>query len=80
MSDMLYEVTLYDYSDKAPDSSATSEMSGDMACSGVRNGGFVGCNFDYYMNQYPTFVIRTNARDNRYAAICVEKTYCQSRN
>lgn len=68
---MLYEVTYDEYSSEIPDSSASVEMSGDMACSSVRNGGFVGRNFDYFMNQCPTFVIRTTAKENRYATIGV---------
>ena len=71
VADMLYEVTYDEYSSEIPDSSASVEMSGDMACSSVRNGGFVGRNFDYFMNQCPTFVIRTTAKENRYATIGV---------
>ena len=71
VADMLYEVTYDEYSSEIPDSSASVEMSGDMACSSVRNGCFVGRNFDYFMNQCPTFVIRTTAKENRYATIGV---------
>ena len=71
VADMLYEVTFDEYSATAPDSEATAEMSGDMGCSGVRNGGFVGRNFDYIMNRCPTFVIRTTAKEGRYATIAV---------
>ena len=71
VADMLYEVTFDEYSATAPDSEATVEMSGDMGCSGVRNGGFVGRNFDYIMNRCPTFVIRTTAKEGRYATIAV---------
>lgn len=71
VADMLYEVVFDEYSSEAPDSAATAEMSGDMGCSGVRNGGFVGRNFDYIMNQCPTFVIRTTAKEGRYATIGV---------
>ena len=71
VADMLYEVTYDEYSSEIPGSSASVEMSGDMACSSVRNGGFVGRNFDYFMNQCPTFVIRTTAKENRYATIGV---------
>ena len=71
VADMLYKVTFDDYSAEAPDGGATMEMSGDMGCSGVRNGSFVGRNFDYIMNQCPTFVIRTTAKEGRYAAIAV---------
>ena len=71
VADMLYEVTFDEYSAEIPDSSASKRMSGDMGCSSVRNGGFVGRNFDYFMNQCPTFVIRTTAKKNRYATIGV---------
>ena len=71
VADMLYEVTFDEYSAEAPDALATEEMSGDMGCSGVRNGNFVGRNFDYIMNQCPTFVIRTTAKEGRYATIAV---------
>ena len=71
-ADMLYEVTFDEYSAEFPSSSAAYEqMTGDMACSCVRSGGFVGRNFDYFMNQCPTFVIRTTAKEGRYAAVGV---------
>ncbi|MCQ2436599.1 MAG: linear amide C-N hydrolase [Clostridia bacterium] len=68
-ADMLYEVTYDEYSSEIPPASASDRMMGDMACSGVRNGDFVGRNFDYIMNQCPTFVIRTTANNGRYATI-----------
>ena len=71
VADMLFEVIYDEYSAQTPDNSAYAEMSGEMACSSVRNGGFVGRNFDYYMNQCPIFVIRTTAKENRYATIGV---------
>ncbi|MBQ0098122.1 MAG: linear amide C-N hydrolase [Oscillospiraceae bacterium] len=71
VSDMLFEVTFDDFSAEIPDGSVTSEMTGDMACSSVRNGGFVGRNFDYFMNSCPTFVVRTTAKEDRYATIGV---------
>lgn len=40
-------------------------------CSSVRNGDFVGRNFDYFYNEVPTFVIKTNASENRFASIGV---------
>lgn len=71
VADMLYEITYDEYSADIPDSSASVEMTGDMGCSSVRNGNFVGRNFDYFMNQSPTFVIRTTAKEGRYATIGV---------
>lgn len=71
VDDMLYEVTYDEYSSKIPDSSVFKEMVGDMGCSSVRNGGFVGRNFDFFMNQCPTFVVRTTAKNNRYATLGV---------
>ena len=71
VADMLYEVTFDEYSTEIPDGSVSEQMSGDMGCSSVRNGGFVGRNFDYFMNQCPTFVVRTTAKDGRYATIGV---------
>ena len=71
VDDMLYEVTYDKYSAEIPDSSASVQMTGEMSCSSVRNGGFVGRNFDYFMNQCPTFVIRTTAAEDRYATIGV---------
>ena len=71
VADMLYEVTFDEYSAEAPEGVVTAEMSGEMGCSGVRNGNFVGRNFDYIMNQSPTFVIRTTAKEGRYATIGV---------
>lgn len=71
VADMLYEVTFDDYPNEIPPATAYDQMTGDMACSSVRNGGFVGRNFDYYMNQCPTFVIHTTAKKGRYATISV---------
>lgn len=71
VADMLYEVTYDDYSAEIPDESKFDMLHGDLACSGVRNGNYVGRNFDYYMNQSPTFVIRTTAKEGRYATIGV---------
>ena len=71
VADMLYEVTYDKYSAEVPDNSAYMDMTGDMACSGVRNGDFVGRNFDFVMNQSPTFVINTTAKEDRYATIGV---------
>lgn len=69
-SDMLYEVTYSDYTTVVPND-RYADMAGDMGCSSVRNGDFVGRNFDYFMNQCPTFVIRTTAKEGRYATIGV---------
>lgn len=71
VADMLYEVTFDEYSTEIPASSAYELMCGDLACSSVRNGGFVGRNFDYFMNQCPSFVIHTTAKKDRYATIGV---------
>ena len=71
VADMLYEVTYDNYSLAIPDGSVTPMMSGDMGCSSVRNGNFVGRNFDYFMNQSPSFVIRTTTKDDRYSSIGV---------
>lgn len=71
VADMLYEVTFDNYSSEIPDKSVTAMMVGDNGCSSVRNGGFVGRNFDYFMNQSPTFVIRTTGKQDRYATIGV---------
>lgn len=71
VADMLYEMTYDDYSSEIPDESAYDLMSGELACSGVRNGNFVGRNFDFFMNQSPEFVVRTTAKENRYATIGV---------
>lgn len=72
VSDMLYEVTYSDYSDVAPNG-AYDEISGDLACSSVRNGDFHGRNFDYFANQCPTIVVRTTAKEGRYATIGVAR-------
>ena len=69
-SDMLYEVTYSDYTTVVPND-RYDDMAGDMGCSSVRNGDFVGRNFDYFMNQCPTFVIHTTAKEGRYATIGV---------
>ena len=71
VSDMLYEVTYDEYSSEIPDESKCKLLAGDLGCSGVRNGDFVGRNFDYIMNECPTFVVRTTAKDGRYATLGV---------
>ena len=71
VADMLYEMTYDDYSSETPDDSVYNIFSGELACSSVRNGNYVGRNFDYYMNQSPTFVVRTTAKGSRYATIGV---------
>lgn len=71
-SDMLYEVTYSDYSSEAPNG-AYEEIAGDLACSSVRNGDFHGRNFDYFANQCPTVVVRTTAKEGRYATIGVAR-------
>lgn len=72
VSDMLYEVTFSNYSSEAPNDSY-GEIAGDMACSSVRNGDFHGRNFDYFANQCPTIVVRTTAKEGRYATIGVAR-------
>lgn len=72
VSDMLFEVTYSDYSDVAPNG-AYDEISGDLACSSVRNGDFHGRNFDYFANQCPAIVVRTTAKEGRYATIGVAR-------
>lgn len=72
ISRMLYEVTYTDYGSEFPNDSY-DDISGDMACSCVRNGDFQGRNFDYYMNQCPTIVVRTTAKEGRYATVGVAR-------
>lgn len=72
VSDMLYEVTYTDYSSEVPNGSYFA-IAGDLACSSVRNGDFHGRNFDYFMNQCPTIVVRTTAKEGRYATIGVAR-------
>lgn len=71
IADMLYEVTYDTYSEKPV--GTYQEFSGEMACSCVRNGDFVGRNFDFYMNQTATFVIHTTAKKGRYASIGIAR-------
>ncbi len=72
ISRMLYEVTCSDYSSEAPNDSYDA-ISGDMACSSVRNGDFHGRNFDFLMNQCPTIVVHTPAKGGRYATLGVAR-------
>lgn len=44
------------------------------SCSVVRNGNFVGRNFDYFYNNVPDFIVRMNAKEGRYASIGVAQT------
>lgn len=71
VADMLYEVSYDTYSSEIPDASKFDILQGDYACSCVRNGDFLGRNFDFTMNTSPTFVIRTTANEGRYATIGV---------
>lgn len=43
------------------------------SCSVVRNGNFVGRNFDFYYDNTPEFVVRMNAKEGRYASIGVAR-------
>lgn len=69
VSEMLYEVTYDSYSSNPV--GTYNEISGDMACSCVRNGNYHGRNFDYFMNQTSTIVVHTTAKNGRYATIGV---------
>lgn len=44
------------------------------SCSVVRNGNFIGRNFDYFYNNVPDFIVRMNAKEGRYASIGVAQT------
>ena len=41
------------------------------SCSAVRNGNFIGRNFDFYYDNNPEFLVRVNAKKGRYASIGV---------
>lgn len=71
IADMLYEVTYDTYSEEPI--GTYQEFAGEMACSCVRNGDYVGRNFDYYMNRSATFVVHTTAKKGRYATIGVAR-------
>ena len=71
ISDMLYEVTYDNYSTEPV--GTYDEITGEMSCSSVRNGNYHGRNFDFYMNQTSTFVVRTTAKQNRYATIGIAR-------
>ena len=71
VANMLYEVTYDSYSSEPIGS--YQEISGDMACSSVRNGNYHGRNFDYFMNQSSTFVVHTTATKDRYATIGIAR-------
>ena len=71
VADMLYEVTFDKYSSEIPSGSVCEEMAAEMACSCVRNGNYVGRNFDFFMKSTPTFVVRTTAGEGRYATLGV---------
>lgn len=44
------------------------------SCSVVRNGNFVGRNFDYFYNNVPDFIVKMKAKEGRYASIGVAQT------
>lgn len=71
IADMLYEVTYDTYSEKPV--GTYQEFGGEMACSCVRNGNYVGRNFDYYMNRSAIFVVHTTAKKGRYASIGIAR-------
>lgn len=63
-----YEITFNDY---MPDTELKTidKTKVNPACSGVRNGNFVGRNFDYVYNDTPEFIVKMNSNENRYASI-----------
>lgn len=71
VTDMLYEATYDSYSSEPV--GTFDEIAGDMACSSVRNGNYHGRNFDFFMNDVSTFVVRTTAKNGRYATIGIAR-------
>ena len=67
----LHEVVFDDY---VFDSNRLTVQDYTGSCSVVRNGNFVGRNFDYFYNNVPDFVVRMNAKEGRYASIGVAQT------
>ena len=61
----------------APDSAITENPStlAAFACSAVRKGNFLGRNFDYVLNDVPTFVVRMDAAPGRLASVGVSQQW-----
>lgn len=71
VADYLYLITYDDYDEASMTDFANTLSSTAMggACSVVRNGNYVGRNFDYYYCNMAEHVIRVNAAPGRYASI-----------
>lgn len=72
LADYLFEVTLDDYSDEAPNhlvDQATSEFN----CSAVRNGNYYGRNLDFFISEISEIVLKTTAKEGRHATIGVTR-------
>ena len=65
-ADYFYELTFDDYrEDTALETLKLYNYSG---CSIVRNGNFVGRNFDFWFNENPVFLVRVRAKEGRHAS------------
>lgn len=45
----------------------------DHGCSVVRNGNFIGRNFDYFFDNIPEFIVHVKGNENRYASVGVAR-------
>lgn len=58
----------------------TIVVKGPAGCSSVRNGDFVGRNFDFFYNDVPTFVTRVNKTADHFASISISQHFQLSEN
>ena len=61
------------YDDYTFDEKRTTIQEYTGSCSVVRNGNFIGRNFDYFYNNVPVFLVKVNAKKNRYASIGISQ-------
>lgn len=68
----LYEITYdeYDY-DEYASQRPVSWAKRNFGCTSVRNGQYVGRNFDFYYNETPEFVVHVPAAEGRFASVGV---------
>lgn len=73
IADNLYEVTCdeYDYDYMLEDGSGNADYleTNSYGCSAIKEGNFVGRNFDFIAGDASEFIVKTTSKENRYATI-----------
>ncbi len=66
-ADYFYEMTFDDYREDTK--LETLQLYNYSGCSIVRNGDFIGRNFDFWFNENPVFLVRVKAKEGRHASV-----------